>query len=126
MERDKALEMALGQIEKQFGKGSVMRMSETGQVGVAAIPTGALALDLALGIGGLRPLGYEPDRKEFHPHLTLARLKVPDNVSDVLAAIGPEPVGEAFTVDEVVLYQSVLSPKGPTYTALERFPLRGT
>ena len=30
--------------------------------------------------GGLRPLGYEPDRKEFHPHLTLARLKVPDNV----------------------------------------------
>ena len=75
--------------------------------------------------GGLRPLGYEPDRKEFHPHLTLARLKVPDNVSDVLAAIGPGPVGEAFTVDEVVLYQSVLSPKGPTYTALERLPLRG-
>jgi 2'-5' RNA ligase len=72
----------------------------------------------------LRPLGYEPDRKEFHPHLTLARLKVPDNVHDVLAAIGPDPVGEAFAVGEVVLYQSRLSPKGPTYTALERFPLR--
>jgi 2'-5' RNA ligase len=73
---------------------------------------------------GLRPAGYEPDRKEFHPHLTLARLKVPDNVSDVLAAIGPEAVGEAFTVGEVVLYQSQLSSKGPTYTVLERLPLR--
>ena len=75
--------------------------------------------------GGLGPAGYEPDRKEFHPHLTLARLKVPDNVGDVLAAIGPGPVGEAFTVGEVVLYQSRLSSKGPTYTALERFRLRG-
>jgi RNA 2',3'-cyclic 3'-phosphodiesterase len=75
--------------------------------------------------GGLRPFGYEPDRKEFHPHLTLARLKVPENVTEVLAAIGPEPVGEAFTVGEVLLYQSQLSPKGPTYTVLERFPLRG-
>ena len=73
---------------------------------------------------GLRPVGYEPDRKEFHPHLTLARLKVPDNVADVLAAIGPEAVGEAFTVGEIVLYQSRLSSKGPTYTVLERFPLR--
>jgi recombination protein RecA len=50
---DKSLEMALGQIEKQFGKGSIMRLGEHGHVGIAAIPTGALALDLALGIGGL-------------------------------------------------------------------------
>jgi RNA 2',3'-cyclic 3'-phosphodiesterase len=74
--------------------------------------------------GGLGPVGYEPDRKEFHPHLTLARLKVPDNVADVLAAIGPGVVGDAFTVSEVLLYQSELSSKGPTYTVLERFPLR--
>ena len=53
MDRDKALEMALGQIEKQFGKGSIMKLGERGNVGVEAIPTGALALDLALGIGGL-------------------------------------------------------------------------
>src|ERR1700680_1885565 len=45
--------MALGQIEKQFGKGSIMRLGERGNVGVEAISTGALALDLALGIGGL-------------------------------------------------------------------------
>src|SRR5580700_10214381 len=53
MERDKALDMALGQIEKQFGKGSIMRMGETVHMNIEAIPTGALALDLALGIGGL-------------------------------------------------------------------------
>jgi RNA 2',3'-cyclic 3'-phosphodiesterase len=85
--------------------------------------------DDVVGLAGavaaaLRPLGYEPDRQAFHPHFTVARLKVPDNVADVLAAIGPEAVGEAFSVSEVVLYQSRLSPKGPTYTVLERFPLR--
>jgi recombination protein RecA len=53
MDRDKSLDMALGQIEKQFGKGAIMRLGEKGNVGVEAIPTGALALDLALGIGGL-------------------------------------------------------------------------
>jgi recombination protein RecA len=45
--------MALGQIEKQYGKGAIMRLGEQAHVGVAAIPTGALALDIALGIGGL-------------------------------------------------------------------------
>ena len=53
MERDKALDMALGQIEKQFGKGSVMKMGEKTSMGIEVIPTGALALDLALGVGGL-------------------------------------------------------------------------
>ncbi len=53
MDRDKSLDMALGQIEKQFGKGAIMRLGERGNVGVEAIPTGALALDMALGIGGL-------------------------------------------------------------------------
>ena len=53
VDRTKALEMALGQIEKQFGKGSVMKMSEKGDMAIEAISTGALALDLALGIGGL-------------------------------------------------------------------------
>ena len=52
-DRDKALSVALGQIEKQFGKGSVMRMGDNVALGIEAIPTGALSLDLALGIGGL-------------------------------------------------------------------------
>ncbi len=53
MERDKALDMALGQIEKQFGVGSVMKMGEKTTLDIGAISTGALALDIALGIGGL-------------------------------------------------------------------------
>ncbi len=53
MERDKALEMALGQIEKQYGKGSIMKMGEKGTMVVETISTGSLAVDLALGVGGL-------------------------------------------------------------------------
>jgi recombination protein RecA len=53
VDREKALDMALSQIERQFGKGSVMRMGETTHMGVQALSTGSLAIDLALGIGGL-------------------------------------------------------------------------
>ena len=52
--RAKSLEITISQIEKEFGKGSIMRLGDTGRYGeVATISTGALALDLALGIGGL-------------------------------------------------------------------------
>ena len=53
VERDKALDMALGQIERQFGKGAIMKMGEKAMRKVDVIPTGALSLDLALGIGGV-------------------------------------------------------------------------
>jgi len=52
-EKQKALEIALGEIEKQFGKGSIMKLSDTPSVDIEAIPTGALNLDIALGVGGL-------------------------------------------------------------------------
>ena len=52
-EREKALDMALAQIDKQYGKGSIMRMGEKTTMNIESIPTGALSLDLALGIGGL-------------------------------------------------------------------------
>lgn len=52
-EQDKALDAALGQIEKQFGKGSIMKLGEQDVVSIDAVSTGSLALDLALGIGGL-------------------------------------------------------------------------
>ncbi|MBP2473715.1 recombination protein RecA [Crossiella equi] len=52
-DRDKALELALAQIDKQFGKGSVMRLGEEGRPPIEVIPTGSIALDVALGIGGL-------------------------------------------------------------------------
>jgi recombination protein RecA len=53
VDRDKALDVALANIEKQFGKGSLMKLGDEAAVNVAAIPTGALSLDLALGIGGI-------------------------------------------------------------------------
>jgi len=52
-DREKALELALAQIDKQFGKGSVMRLGEKPVVQTAVIPTGSIALDVALGVGGL-------------------------------------------------------------------------
>ena len=52
-DRQKALELALAQIEKQFGKGSIMRLGGDTKVNVETIPTGALTLDWALGVGGL-------------------------------------------------------------------------
>ena len=53
MDREKSLDLALANIEKQFGKGSLMRLGDEAAVKIASIPTGALSLDLALGIGGL-------------------------------------------------------------------------
>ncbi|MEP7047408.1 MAG: recombinase RecA [Ilumatobacteraceae bacterium] len=52
-DREKALDVALAAIDKQFGKGSIMRMGEKTSMGIEAIGTGALSLDLALGVGGL-------------------------------------------------------------------------
>ncbi len=52
-DRDKALDMALAQIDKQYGKGSIMRMGDKTSMAIESVPTGALALDLALGVGGL-------------------------------------------------------------------------
>ena len=53
MDRDKALDLALANIEKQFGKGSLMKLGDAAAVNIGAIATGALSLDLALGIGGI-------------------------------------------------------------------------
>src|SRR6202051_2094430 len=52
-DKGKALDAALLQIERQFGKGSIMRLGEETRVPVEVIPTGSIALDVALGIGGL-------------------------------------------------------------------------
>ncbi len=53
MEKEKALNMAINQIEKQFGKGSIMKLGEKSKLNVETISTGSLELDIALGIGGL-------------------------------------------------------------------------
>jgi recombination protein RecA len=53
VDREQALDVALGQIERQFGKGAVMKMNDSAAMSIGAVSTGSLALDLALGVGGL-------------------------------------------------------------------------
>ena len=76
-DREKALEMALAQIDKSFGKGSVMRLGDEVRVPIGVIPTGSIALDVALGIGGL-PRGR------------------------VVEIYGPESSGKCLTADTYV------------------------
>ena len=53
MDKEKALELALAQIDKQFGKGAIMRLGQAEKLVTEAIPTGSVALDIALGVGGI-------------------------------------------------------------------------
>ena len=80
--------------------------------GVATAVTGALA-----------PVGYEAEARPFRSHLTVARLRHPGDVGPALAALGDAPVGEAWTVEEILLYQSRLSPSGSQYSVLAALPL---
>ena len=52
-ERERAIDLAIAQIERQFGKGSIMKLGETHERLVESISTGSIALDMALGIGGI-------------------------------------------------------------------------
>src|SRR5678815_5770509 len=76
-DRDKALDAALAQIDRQFGKGSVMRLGDDVRAPIEVIPTGSIALDIALGIGGL-PRGR------------------------VVEIYGPESSGKCLTADTYV------------------------
>jgi len=89
----KALDLALTQIEKQFGKGSIMKLDGTTKMDVAAIPTGSLALDVALGIGGV-PRGrvvevYGPE-SSGKTTLTLSIIKQVQSLGGVAAFIDAE------------------------------------
>ena len=53
MDKQKALEAALGQIERAFGKGSIMKLGEQSSLEIEAVSSGSLGLDIALGVGGL-------------------------------------------------------------------------
>ena len=52
--KDRNLKLALGQIEKEFGKGSIMRLGDQSHIDIPVISSGAMSLDIALGIGGFR------------------------------------------------------------------------
>ncbi|MBI2169229.1 MAG: RNA 2',3'-cyclic phosphodiesterase [Actinobacteria bacterium] len=108
------------------GGGAVPRVSRARVIwlGLAAGAEGMAELARAVGMA-LAPLGFEAEERDFHAHLTLARLKVSGDVTPAVAALGTEPVGPAFVVSEVVLYESHLSPKGARYEAVSAVALEG-
>jgi len=87
-----------------------------------------LAARLATTVAArLEPLGVaraDDDGSAFVPHLTLARYREPSDLRRVCAAIGPEPVGPAWRVADVVLFESELRADGARHTVRARFPLR--
>ena len=110
----------------RLGGGGAFPSARRGRVvWIGAVEGDAEVRGLAGAVSAaLAPLGYEADRR-FRSHLTVARMRDPGDVSAAVAALGEGPVGPAFAVEEVVLYESRLSPKGASYTALARIPLTG-
>jgi len=101
-EKTKALELAISQIEKRFGKGSVMKLGEAAVNPVEAIPTGSLALDLALGIGGI-PKGRVTEI--FGPE------------SSGKTTVGQHIIAEAQKLGGTAAYIDVEHALDPTYAA---------
>jgi RNA 2',3'-cyclic 3'-phosphodiesterase len=84
----------------------------------------ALLSQLAAAVGALlEPVGYPPEERPYHAHLTLARLKAPADLRPVVADLGSGTVGRPWTVEEVVLFQSKTRRTGAEYVARARFPL---
>jgi 2'-5' RNA ligase len=78
----------------------------------------ALQADVVRALIGV---GYQPERRPFSPHLTVGRLRIPDDVS---RAVAMQFESESFSIDQLVLFRSVLGPGGPTYSRLVEFPLQ--
>ena len=84
-----------------------------------------LLAQLAAAVGVLLgPRGYPPEDRERHPHLTLARCKVPSDLRATVAALGSGPVGPEWRVEDVVLYESLTRSTGAKFMERGRFPLR--
>lgn len=101
-EKEKALELAIGQIEKQFGKGSIMRLTEAVRTTVECIPSGSLALDIALGIGGI-------------PRGRVAEIFGPEGSGKT--TLGQHIIAEAQKNGGVAAYIDVEHALDPTYAA---------
>ncbi len=87
---------------------------------------GDVVASLARGVAErLAPLGYEPEPREFVPHITLVHSARPTDFRTPIAAIGSGPIGDAWEVDEVTLYESLLRPDGARYLERATIPLPG-
>lgn len=113
--KNKAIELAISQIEKQFGQGSIMKMGSKERVEIAAIPTGALSLDIALGIGGI-PKGriieiYGPEssgKTTLALHIMAEAQKMGENVAFIDAEHAFDPTygkNLGINIDELFISQ---------------------
>jgi 2'-5' RNA ligase len=79
---------------------------------------------LAAGVGErMARIGYEPDPRPFRPHLTLVRCATPTDLRAPIAAFGSEPVGPAWDVDALTVFESDLRPEGARYIERATVPL---
>lgn len=87
--------------------------------------TGALGRLAGAVADALGSTGFVPEKRPFHAHLTLARLRVPADVTPCVQALGDAPVGTAWTVREIVLYESRLRPGGAEHVPVSVVALEG-
>ena len=79
---------------------------------------------LASGVAAcLAPLGFEPEAREFVPHVTLVRCAGPTDLRPQIAALGAAPIGDAWDVDALTVYESQPRDDGPRYIERARIPL---
>jgi 2'-5' RNA ligase len=91
---------------------------------LGVVEGGSFLVQLAAAVGALLgPLGYPPEERDYHPHLTLARWKAPADLREAVAALETGPVGPAWPVDEVVLFESFTRPAGAEHVERARFRL---
>jgi 2'-5' RNA ligase len=91
---------------------------------LGVVEGGPFLTQLVAAVGALlAPLGYAPEEREYHPHLTLARWKAPADLREAVAALETGPVGPAWTVDEVVLFESFTRSTGAEHVERARFRL---
>lgn len=109
----------------RVGGGGAFPSVRRGRVVWLGLTEGSPAMEELAGAvdRALVPLGFEPEQRPFHCHLTLARLRQPADVSAAVEAIGEDPVGASWAVEEVVLYESHLSRSGARYEAVARVAL---
>ena len=75
----------------------------------------------------LAPLGFAPEARDYHPHLTICRVKVPSEgreLGGIITRMAPE-INESWVASSFALYRSVLGPAGARYTVLKRIDLKG-
>lgn len=109
----------------RVGGAGVFSDSGRGQVLWLGLAAGADVVERIADAVILRtgPLGYERDPRPFRPHITLARCRQPTDLRDVVDLLGAEPVGPAWSVDAVTLYESRLRSAGPEYVERATIPI---